>query len=442
MTIAPVFSLPSFSRVSTRLCALALAASLVSACHDSDDATPNPVDRGQTDNGGGDGKGDVPVRLDTDGRLALYDSQSKTVKVLDLDHDTLLADFSYGEEMPRLYSSPGSRYVLVFQRESNRVSFIDSGLFSEDHGDHIHDYAQAPTQLSFTLNDVKPTHYTVHGEHAVVFNDASSGLTSSISLLSDEAIANGAPLASLSLTNNMHGVAEFIGERLFVTYRDPSITTTTLPAEVDRYVLSGGNFSFEQRYSEQCPLLHGAGVSAKYLVFGCGDGTLAVDLSQTAQPAIKLGNPASLLSGSRIGTVEGHAAQGELVGTAGNQLFTIAPDASVPYSELTIPGSPKPLAQGLSASGQTYWVLTGDGYLHLFKPDSNWVRAASLNLMPAVQTGAITPSAVISESAERLFVAVPAEQTIVEVDLEKNLIERRIQLGFPVARISWHGLVE
>ncbi|WP_169727503.1 hypothetical protein [Granulosicoccus antarcticus] len=175
--------------------------------------------------------------------------------------------------------------------------------------------------LDFTLSGFSPTHYSTHEEHGVIFFDAEEGVPSTVTILSDADIAAGSVTGELSLTNNMHGAAKLIDDKLFVTYRDPSITDTTLPAAVERYAYEGGTFTLEHRYEEPCPLLHGHAANDEFIAFGCGDGMLFIDLKQEDFPASKLLNPESMVAEARIGTVIAHEEVDELVGIVGDQVF-------------------------------------------------------------------------------------------------------------------------
>ncbi|WP_323753459.1 hypothetical protein [Marinobacter sp.] len=216
--------------------------------------------------------------IDTDGRLAVFDPGASALKFLNLDDGQILTSIAMDGESPRLYASPDRRYAVAVQRGDDRVSFFDGGLYTEDHGDHMHDYAETPSKLSLTLSDHKPTHYTAGESHGVVFFDGGTAARSKVTVFTDPTLENGSTLASLDLENNMHGVAKLIDGHLFVTYRDSAITDTTLPAAVERYHLDGSAFEFEKRYDETCPKLHGAAANTHSLGFGCNDGVLVIDL--------------------------------------------------------------------------------------------------------------------------------------------------------------------
>jgi len=396
---------------------------------------------------------DSDVDIESAGRLALYDSEAAAVEVLDLDTGTALQRFALPGEEPRLYASPDRRYALAVQRDDGRVSFVDSGLYTEDHVEHLHDYAQDPTMLDFTLSGSRPTHYSDHEGVGAIFFDADEGMTSSVTVLSDADIGAARVLGELALDNNMHGAAKLVDDRLFVTYRDPAITATTLPAAIERHVLADGAFTLEQRYEEPCPLLHGHAANASFIVFGCGDGVLAVDLTREGYPATKLANPGSMAEDGRIGTVIAHPALDELVGVAGDQIFLIDPDADVdeafrefypdadrPIEELPLPGDVSRITQGFNVDGETFHVLGSDGMLHLYDVMADWAPVASVAVTAAIGEEGTAPIVVASGAEDRLFVLDTDGQAVIEVDGIDGTLLRTIDLGYTATRIAWLGL--
>jgi len=392
---------------------------------------------------GGSSGGDEPhehTDIDTAGRLALFDTDASQLKVLDLDDTEVLASMAMDGEAPRLYASPGNRYAVAIQRGDDLVSFVDGGLYTEDHGDHMHDYAVTPSMLSLTLNDHKPTHYSSGESEGVVFFDGGEATSSKVTVFSDATLGSGATVASLPLDNNMHGVAKMIDGHLFVTYRDSSITDTTLPAAVERYHLDGSDFEFEERYSQACPRLHGAAANAHSLGFGCSDGVLVIDLHEAGFPATKLGNPEGLADGSRIGTLVANHDVEELVGIAGDRFFVIHPESTTEvYHELEIGEDVGRLAQGFTTHGEVFYVLGDDGGLRLFDPAHDWELITTAELMDAPGEGD-TLAVAVSAAQERLFVL--HNQSVHEVDATDGDVVRTIDLGFSASAIAWLGLAE
>lgn len=392
--------------------------------------------------GGGSSSDDAHehTEIETAGRLALFDTDASELKVLDLDSSEVLAAMALDGEAPRLYPSRGYRYAVAIQRGDDLVSFIDSGLYTEDHGDHLHDYAETPSMLSLTLNDHKPTHYSLGESAGVVFFDGGDAASSKVTVFSDATLGGGETLASLDLENNMHGVAKLIDGHLFVTYRDSSITDTTLPAAVERYHLDGGTFEFEEQYTESCPRLHGAAANDHSLGFGCSDGVLVIDLHGEGFPATKLDNPDGLGAEERIGTLVANHDVEELVGIAGDRLFVIDPESDTAvYQELSLGDGVGRLAQGFTSHGEVFYVLADNGELMLFDPASDWSLLTTIELMDA-PTETDTLAVTVSAAQQRLFVLY--NRSILEVNTADGDIERTIDLDFDASAITWLGLAE
>lgn len=375
------------------------------------------------------------------GRLAIYDADAMSVKLFSIEDERFVGEFSVPGSVPALYASPDYRYGLVVQRSDNRVLFIDSGVYSEDHGNHIHDYAEPPALLNFQLDVPRPTHYTLAEGTGVIFNDGNTGIVATVSVISDASIASGSILANLETSNNQHGVAKLVGDQLFVTHRDASIVSTTLPSEVDRYHLDGTELHFAERYELQCPLLHGAANNRDFLLFGCGDGLLMIDLNDPDYAASKLANPGFLAEGARIGTLVSHPDIDAIVGIAGDQMLLIDPQSEEPYQPLTLPDGAKRLAQGFDAHGESFYVLSDAGNLHIFSPELEWGLLASVAVTAALSEGAPAPAVTVSQSEDRFYILDPTARSIVVVDSLTGEVISTIALDFTATRIAWLGFV-
>ncbi|WP_228128454.1 hypothetical protein [Marinobacter daepoensis] len=409
---------------------LLVSAGLLAACGGSSSSSDSADGHDHTD-------------IESAGRLALYDADSSAIKVVDLDHGDVLSSLALSGAAPTLVASPGYRYAVAIQRADDRVSFVDGGLYTEDHGDHMHDYAETPSLLALTLNDHRPTHYSPGEAHGVVFFDGGDAARSKVTAFSDASLGNGDAVASLDLENSMHGVAKLIDGHLFVTYRDASITDTTLPAAVERYHLDGTRFEFEARYSEPCPKLHGAAANSHELAFGCSDGVLVIDLDEAGYPARKFANPEGLPDGARIGTLVANHDVEALVGIAGDQLFVIdAESPAQPYTELDLGGSVGRIAQGFTTHGEVFYVLGDDGALRLFDPANGWALVSTVSVVAPLTEASSKPALTPSASQDRLYVTDAPNQAVIEVDTTEGRVVRTLDVGFPASSLAWLGLTD
>jgi hypothetical protein len=407
-----------------KLSAALISAALLSACGSSS------TDNEHTD-----------THVETEGRLAIFDVDAQALKVIDLEDGSVIDSFVLdGTSTPRLYSLPGHRYMAAIQRDDNLVSFIDSGLYTEDHGDHLHDYEEDPSLLSFMLTNVKPTHFEAGEDSAVIFNDGSDESVSSVSVFSAASIADGETIFEVNRETNMHGAAKLIDDHLFVTHRDAGITDTTLPAEVDRYSVNEGVATFEERYDAQCAGLHGAGYNHETLIFGCSDGILAIDLLDEDYTATKFVSPESMEEGSRIGSVYAHHDVEALVTKAGAQLFaTVVEDGAVSYEELTLDEGVSALSQNFTPNGELFWVVGDNAKLYLWDVEESWTEQASFSISDAEITSvSVAPSA----AGHELYVLDVDNQQVITVDYESGSIEGAIELDFTPSGLAWMGLPE
>jgi len=379
------------------------------------------------------------THIETEGRLAIFDVDAQALKVIDLENGSVIDSFVLdGTSTPRLYSLPGHRYMAAIQRDDNLVSFLDSGLYTEDHGDHLHDYEDDPSLLSFMLTNVKPTHFEAGEDNAIIFNDGSDESVSSVSVFSAASIVDGETLFDVNRETNMHGAAKLIDDHLFVTHRDAGITDTTLPAEVDRYSVNEGVATFEERYDAQCAGLHGAGYNHETLIFGCSDGILAIDLHDEDYAATKFDSPESMDEESRIGSVYAHHDVEALVTKAGTQLFaTVVEDGVVDYQELMLDEGVTALSQNFTPNGELFWVVGDNEKLYLWDVEESWSESTSFTIS---DTDITSVSVAPSEAGHELYVLDVDGQQVVTVDYESGSIESTIDLGFTPSGLAWMGL--
>lgn len=406
-----------------------LLALLLSGCNSSGNKLDDDHDHGEA--------------IDSIGRLTISAAGSRQLRVLSLDDNSELARFTLANPVSALSTSPGLRYVLAVQRTADQVNFVDGGLYQEDHGDHLHDYAQAPTLLNYRLSSVRPTHYEHHDGLAALFSDglADPYATASVALLSDASIAASRHEASLDLPRNMHGTAEPRGDYLLATYRSAEATDTTLPSQVELYQRNGDSYSFIERFNEPCPNLHGSYSSHNFSLFGCIDGVLVVEQDGDNFVANKIVNPDSLTAPARIGTLIGNSEQDRFIGIAGDRLFAIDPAAAT-ISEIDWRdgGEVTRIAHGYSPHGEHLLLLDSSGQLHLLDAAGDYSLLAALDLAITPDSNNL-PQIVFNQHAELAYISDPAAQKIHVIDLEAATASA-IELDFTPSKLAWSGIAE
>lgn len=70
--------------------------------------------------------------------------------------------------------SDAGRYVFVRDAvNKDSYTLLDSGLYVEDHGDHLHPYEEAPVLAKSEVAAAKPAHMISHAGRTAIFNDGS-----------------------------------------------------------------------------------------------------------------------------------------------------------------------------------------------------------------------------------------------------------------------------
>jgi hypothetical protein len=378
--------------------------------------------------------------IETAGRLAILEDQSKSVRIYDLDEKSVVGTFTVTNAPSAIYPSPGNRYALLFERTNNLVELIDGGIWQEDHGDHLHDYKEPPKPLDLQIAGIRPTHYEAHDGVAPIFMDGLSdtGQNAAVVTISDESIAAGRHEASLELPVYMHGTAEPRGDYLLTTYRD-SDGSATSPQQVELYRRSGEGYMFVERFAELCPSLHGSYSNESHTAFGCLDGVLVVTQTGDDFTARKIANPPGLQADVRIGTIVGHDRLGEFIGIASpGLLFEIDPVAGEIKQIAWAEGRTR-RAHQFDAHGENFMVLDDQGTLHVLDATRDWSVKASLPTIASMPGAAPFPSIAASVSSPRAFVSDPSGRQVAVVDLDRSEITERLALDFMPTGLVWLG---
>ncbi|MEU5841504.1 zinc metallochaperone AztD [Rhodococcus sp. NPDC047139] len=164
----------------------------------------------------------------------------------------------------RLSPAGDGRHVLISTDGGFRV--LDTGSWTEAHGDHDHHYAGSPTLTALKFDAEKPGHAVAHAGVTALFDDG-TGRIDVFDPAGLESATELPPLDSYTLAEAHHGLAVPVpGGGMLVTLGDSDKRTGV--ALLDK---SGA----EIVRTEDCPGIHGATVAADgVVVFGCEDGTV------------------------------------------------------------------------------------------------------------------------------------------------------------------------
>lgn len=400
--------------------------------------------------GGGSDSDHEPDTIDTAGRLALAEADKPVVTLYDLDGSRAEASFTVANPPSALYASPGGRYAVVMQRTQDTVQFIDGGIWQEDHGDHLHDYKQAPKAMTWALTGPAPTHYDRQaGRQAVIFMDGRASATppqvASARLITDAGIAAGRTDAVLDLPAPIHGLAEPVDDMLLAVHREAD-AGDALPTHLDLYRRNAAGYSFVQRMPTRCDGMHGSFSSGAYTVAGCTDGALIV--RSGASPA-----SSKATAPLRLGTIAGHpklTGQFIGIGTAG-----VAPDQTTRFyaidaaastaTELSLPGwidGRLRRAHVLDRSGQVFVVLDDQGHLTAVRRTATgWAAAARIErVIPTMPTAAPYPVMVANGARDEIYLSDPVAQQVIVLDSSTLQVRQRLAVGLKPASMAWLGI--
>lgn len=395
----------------------------------------------------------IPVEDDHDeevsnqGRLIIAEKDKPNVNIIDINDHSLLGVFTLSAVPNAIYPSPSYRYGYIIQRMADTVNIIDGGLWQEDHGDHLHDYDEAPLLMNFQTSYSRPTHFTDTEEASVIFYDGNmdTATPASVNVFTEADIANNTAGTRLEYITHMHGAAQSRGDYLLSTIRDP-LSTITLPTQVGIYLANDGIFEEQEILSEPCPGLHGSAQNTTQIVFGCTDGVLLVTQVDNNFSAQKIPNPEIFIPNMRIGTLVGNSAHGDFIGIASGRFFLVNTTANsiveIHWLDEALTTAPIVQGYGFADGGELFVILDNQGWLTLLNTD-DWSVKSRLQVitsnLSALPEGArfelaLTPGHVV-------YVSDPIANQIKQVHLDDGEVRDSIQLNFTPAKLAWLGVI-
>lgn len=446
------------------LIAASIAALVLSGCGDAETTIieKDPIAVSDDHDNDSHDHGDE-YTIESMGRLAVLSAQSNDANLYDLDDGDLLDSFTLIHDENAITASSGYRYAVIASRSNNYVGFIDSGLWREDHVEHLHDFKQAPIMSDYELNNSRPTHIVKHDGKMVIFydGDANTGVSSFVEVLTDTDIsAKTSKLPHIEYSINMHGVAKPQGDILLSTVRREEDQSTSaakiLPDQVGVYHLHGTEYEQEQILSTPCPDLHGAAQNNNYIIFGCSDGVLITHQHDDKYEAEKVLN-INGLNGLSIGTIYGHEDSNSFIGIASAHgggsaiLVNINPDEEeMEKLEWQLDEGASPVSYAFSHEGEHFLVLDNQGYLNILSPhdhagETHWefeqridISEEDVSTMPEGMSFSMT----VAQNGHYVYVSDPIAKHVLQIDLETVSIKSDIEVNFSPKSIVWLGIAE
>ena len=247
-----------------------------------------------------------------------------------------------------------NRHIILNAREEGFLKLLDLGVWSEDHGDHGHIYAESPILSSYILEGDKPTHITAHGSKTAIFydGDGSTEIYTNKSLTTE---AKPKPLLTIPGVEH-HGVAVPLTNGNYAISFTDEHDPQTLPDGIAIFNKAGEEIS---RF-ESCPRLHGeASTGSKedeVVAFGCEGQVLLY--TPHDNEGIELALPDK---DARVGTIKSH---NESFYMLGNYSSKEIPELGTNITIInTIDKSLRTLDLSTRYVGAMAVSRTGDGYV-------------------------------------------------------------------------------
>ena len=318
----------------------------------------------------------------------------------------------------RLYPTENQRFAVTVQTDNDQVSVIDGGLWTEDHGDHLHDYEETPSLLDAAMTGERPIHFVAHGGTVAIFFDG-EGTTQ---LIQQRELEDAdAELATLDSGAPHHGVAVPLGDQVLLSMPDTE-SDSALPIGMAVYSLSG---ELLQEFPD-CPGLHGEAALGDLVAFGCGDGVLIIDTSGESFSAQKIANPADG-GDNRVGTIMAHEALPVFIGNFGSDALSVIDPAAGTLTPLPLPVA----SAGFRLDphqAEHLVVLTIDGQLHTLDPQSGDILG-SLPLIapvdPEAERGSPRPALAVDKGV--VYVSDHTTGEVFVVNLESMSVINSVQ---------------
>lgn len=233
---------------------LGVTAALLAACGQSGDAAAEPS--APTEETTAPAATEVATAKP---RLALtYDGG---IQVLDADTLEVVAGIGL-DGFNRLYPAGDERHVLVSTTGGFQV--LDTGTWTEPHGDHTHSFTSEPVLTDVLWPAEKPGHAVRHEGRTALFDDG----TGRVTVVDSAALADpDAATRDHTTPSAHHGVAvELTDGTLVVSEGDEDARTGVRVLDADDTEIAA---------IDTCPGVHGEAVAAdEAVVIGCEDGAV------------------------------------------------------------------------------------------------------------------------------------------------------------------------
>jgi hypothetical protein len=359
-------------------------------------------------------------------RLVISDAQTGALTVLDANDGKVLSTFGTPSANPNVVASSSGRWVFAVNTTANRVTVLDTGLRLEDHGDHADLVAGPPFVRGTVITGRRPIDFWAQDGRATVHNDDDGTLA----VFDDERLEHTLDFTEIRGAGTGHNNAVVLG--------DSVLLSLALAGRITAYRLDGSTLtSFEG-----CPGTHGWTTRAGVAAAGCMDGVMLISGSGASLTARRVAEPAGSPETARVSTLTSHRDNPILAGNFGLGLAFIDPDAET-LRVMALPANPVKFL--FDERGEQLIVLTLDGMVHQVHPASGQIVASAAAVSPMRTGDGAPPTASMAVGPRSIYVTDPQTGELVELDLARLTVARRVTLGGQprnIAIVSMTGVLD
>jgi zinc transport system substrate-binding protein len=311
----------------------------------------------------------------------------------------------------KLYPVARGAVVAAVQSDSDTVSFFNSGILLEDHGDHSDIKISDPVAIHTTLTGPHPFHLVEH-DGRVAINYDEGGYAD---VVDSAALARGEVSSQrFAQARAHHGFVATMGDAWLSTVAsDEQVSGDTSVPRVGLQAFDAdGNASSDVA---TCTGIHGEATSGAYLAAGCKEGVLTVTNGADGPEFEMLEYSPDLPQDVTTGALLGASSLQMFLGNNGpDGLVVIDPAEEPHFHRIALPFRRVDFVLDPVKPGTAY-VLTEDGSLH---------RIDMLNGVISASAKVIAPYSMDGEwSDPRPRIAMAGDE-IVMTDPDAGLVRR------------------
>lgn len=329
-----------------------------------------------------------------------------------------------------LGATESGRFLLAGHDDG--VTVIDTGVWSEPHGDHLHHYTVMPSVIDL-VEGPNPSHLVSHGDLSALYFDG----TGEAVVISEEGLEDGVIdiVATVATGEAHHGFA-VPTQGTYVTTA-PSGDMEQLPNLVG---VRGADGAAEEQFD--CALTHGEAGLPNGAAAACADGVLLVSYDAGAWKGTHLPYPQVDdedpygYGAARAWVLEMSPSRNLLAAPYGAHHLLMVDLSDQTLTALDLDRGVATLGVAIDDDGHIV-VLTLDGTLLAVDPDGGSILS-SLEAIGSFQEGdPAEPYRQLVISDGHAYVSDPAARQVVEVSLgDEMAVERTFDLDFAAGFIA------